>query len=353
MADILTQAVTNRRIIERADADTLRRIVAAYQAIYTRLQGDIQALADILDAGKPLTEGQLVRLDRYKQLLDDTAYEMERYGQYLTVELSSSARTALALGEQHARELIAASTGLLSAKFQALNPGAIEALVDFLDPKGKLFATLPEKLGAWTKQNVADAIIEFVGVGKNPTALARHLRKVYGYSLESSLTTARTVQLYAYREANRASYLANSDIVGGWFWMSALTPNTCMACVRMHGTWHPNTERLNDHHRGYCTMLPAIGGQTEFEFSGENWKNAQGKRHAAGWGSTTIDGTYKTGEEWFARLPEAHQRRMMGETKFDAWKAGKFSFDSLATEREDSVYGWMKAVTPLKELIGQ
>lgn len=351
MADILDTAVIYRRAIEKADAETLRRVVAAYRAVYGRLQGDIEAFVDILEAGKPLTEAQIVRLDRYQRLLRDTEREMRQFGEYLSVELSASARTALTLGEAHARGLIAASTGIVATQFQTLNPAVIEQLVGFLDPKGNLFKSLTESLPLWTRQNVADAIIGSVGVGKSPVELARVLRKAYGYSLESSLTTARTVQLYAYREASRASYLANSDVVGGWIWMSALTPTTCMACVRMHGTWHPNTERLNDHHRGYCQAVPAIGNQKELEFSGENWKNAQGKRHAAGWGNTTIDGTYKSGEEWFGKLPEAQQRRMMGDTRYEAWRDGKFSFDRLATEREDSVYGNMKAVTPLRDLL--
>ena len=211
MADVFQTAVQLRKAIQTQDAAALRRITEAYRSIYARLAPEIELLAEALKAGT-LTEGQLFRLDRYKRLIEATEREMARYADYLEVELSGAARAALTLGEQHARELIQAS-GLVRMQFNALNAAAIEQLIGFLQPESELYKRL-HTIGAYTKDNVKDAIIQFVGLGKSPTALARELRRVYGYSLTSALTTARTVQLYAYREANRASYLANSDVVG-------------------------------------------------------------------------------------------------------------------------------------------
>jgi hypothetical protein len=38
----------------------------------------------------------------------------------------------------------------------------------------------------------------------------------------------------------------------------------------------------------------------------------------------------ETGEEWFSKQPEAMQRQMMGQAKYQAWIDGKFSFDKLS-----------------------
>ena len=98
-------------------------------------------------------------------------------------------------------------------------------------------------------------------------------------------------------------------------------------------------------------MLPAVGNTKEFVFSGDAWKASQGKRHAAGWGNTTVSGTYTNGEDWFRQLPEFHQRRMMGDTRFNAWQQGAFKFSDLWSEHSDDVYGKMVGLRPIKDLI--
>ena len=93
----------------------------------------------------------------------------------------------------------------------------------------------------------------------------------------------------------------------------------------MHGTIHPLDEVLNDHHNGRCVMLPYIkefGNQVE-----------------------------QSGIEWFEGLSEAQQKAILGQGKFDAWKAGQFSLDQLSRENDNDVYGKMRGVTPLKDLV--
>ena len=44
---------------------------------------------------------------------------------------------------------------------------------------------------------------------------------------------------------------------------------------------------------------------------------------------------------------------MMGQGKFDAWKAGQFTFDKLSREVENDIYGLMRSETPLKDLVNE
>ena len=138
----------------------------------------------------------------------------------------------------------------------------------------------------------------------------------------------RTVQLYSYREATRANYIANSDVVEGWIWHADLSPTTCAECIAMHGTFHANDETLNDHHNGRCSMIPVVKGFDRITEEG-------------------------AGEAWFNAQPESVQRDMLGPGKYEAWKEGQFDFSQLVSTQNDPVYGEMRVEATLKELLGE
>ena len=60
----------------------------------------------------------------------------------------------------------------------------------------------------------------------------------------------------------------------------------------------------------------------------------------------------KSGASQFGDLSEAKQREILGDAKFEAWKDGKFDFGQLSTQHSDSVYGTMRGVTSLQDLVG-
>jgi hypothetical protein len=222
--------------------------------------------------------------------------------------------------------LTLADNPALSAVWRNLNPRAVETLVSYFSEGSALMKRL-DKLAGENALNVANTIIDNVALGKNPKTIAGLIRSSLGGGLTDALRMTRTVQIYSYREANRASYVANSDIVTGWYWMSALDPNSCMSCISLHGSFHTNDETLDDHHNGFCTMIPATKGSPN-PF-GEN-----------------------AGQKWFENLSEAEQRKYMGDGKFEAWKDNKFSFDQLSTTKTNDVFGDMRTETSLKDLIG-
>jgi hypothetical protein len=58
------------------------------------------------------------------------------------------------------------------------------------------------------------------------------------------------------------------------------------------------------------------------------------------------------GEAYFNSLSAAEQKALLGPGKYDAWQAGKFSFSQLATTHTDEVYGEMRSVASLAQLLG-
>lgn len=59
----------------------------------------------------------------------------------------------------------------------------------------------------------------------------------------------------------------------------------------------------------------------------------------------------QSGINWFKSLQSGQQKKILGQGKFEAWQKGAFTLDQLSKEHDNDVYGMMKVVTPLKELV--
>jgi hypothetical protein len=168
-------------------------------------------------------------------------------------------------------------------------------------------------------------------MGVNPRQTARLImsaaEQAFGGGLTDALRTARTAQLWSYREATRANYAANSDVVTGWIWCAELDDQTCEACIAENGTRHDIEETLDGHYNCRCSPIPEVMGQNPVA-------------------------DMQDGETWFGEQDTSTQKQIMGEVKWQAWMDGKFEFSQLSQQTPNDVYGTMRTVTPLKDLIG-
>jgi hypothetical protein len=146
--------------------------------------------------------------------------------------------------------------------------------------------------------------------------LTKAFNDALGMSLTDAMRTMRTVQLWSYREATRANYVANGDVVSGWVWIADLEGDPCPACIAMHGTEHTNDEVLDDHYNGRCAMVPIT-------ITNPNLAEQIG-----------------TGSDWFAELPESKQAELLGKSGYEAYQNGAPLSDFVHNEPND-VYGSM------------
>ena len=258
----LESAEQFRRALLSKERQAAVRLVRAYGGVYQRLQSQIEALTAELDrlAEKgELSAAKAGRLARLKNLEKQIAEEVTRYGAVVEAEMDAGARAAVAQAQRDAAALTqAALPGLapvdaaIMAQWQQLNPAAVESLLGFLADDSPLRQGLRDKLGPAVAERVSEKLVEGIALGYNPRKVAKIIRDELGAGLDWSLRTARTAQLYSYREATRASYIANQDIVPRWQWRSARDERTCASCIAMDGTTHPVTERLADHWNGRC-----------------------------------------------------------------------------------------------------
>jgi hypothetical protein len=326
VTNIVELAKQFRKALEARDNKALNQIIQAYGSMYQRLQDKIKVLTLEMANIENLTAANIRKLDSYKSLIVSIEKELTKFQGYAGTVMQQAANDAIKSGVTNARLLTLAGNPAVAVSFKNLNPKAIENLISYFGEGSALMKRL-DLLAGENALRVAQTIIDNVALGKNPKTIAGLIKNSLGGGLTDALRMTRTVQIYSYREANRASYLANSDIVDGWYWYANLGANCCMSCVSMHGTFHTNDETLDDHHNGECSMLPkTIGSENPFT---------------------------QSGEDWFKEQPETMQKQMMGDSKFEAWASGKFEFNQLSKETENDVYGMMRTVTPLKELIGE
>lgn len=337
---VLDAAVRFRAQVDANEQEAAGRLTRAYTRAYARLGNSIAALEErIALEGGALRPDQARNLMALRSLQEQAREEIERFSVFADAEIRDSASNMIALGLQHSRGLVQASFGNLAAgravaaRFDMLPVESVETMLGFLADDSPLRTALVNRLGPLVAQRMGEALVDGIATGMNPRAVAALARRELGVGLTWALNTARTAQLWSYREASRANYAANRDIVAGWIWYAQIgSSRTCMSCVAKHGSRHSVDETLNDHHSGRCTMIPDVP-------------------LAARLGIKPPE--IEPGEAWFNRQDEATQRARMGPGMHEAWKAGAVRFDQLAHPYEDAVYGTMLREPSMVELLGQ
>lgn len=318
------------------------RLVQAYGRIYQGMQAEIRALLAQMQALNKPTRGQLLRMTRLKALQAQIVTEMTSYGVIVENEAALGAKAAIEQAMRDSKGLtqlalpgISAIDAQIMAQWNSLPVDAIEQAIAFLGEGSPLQARWAEQMGQEVAQQVGEAMVEGIALGWNPVKIAQGIRKQFGQGLNWALRNARTAQMWAYREASRASYMANAHIVKGWTWVSALDDRTCLACIAMHGSIHPLTESLNDHYMGRCVSVPNTVSYRDLGFDVD--APAQ---------------EIESGAAWFNTQPESVQREMMGPAKYDAWKAGLVGLDDMVATSSDPVYGDMIGEASLVGILG-
>lgn len=334
MPTAIELAAQFRQRLEAQEVDTAERMALAYNRIYTGLQDELKSLADEIAAMDKPDKSSLLELARLNRLLSQVEDELNKFGVTVTNEIELIQQRAITQASNDALALIeAAAPGIsrdIILSFTKLPTNAIISAAGLVGDDSPLTARLTSAFGEYIAGQVRNGILTGVGIGKNPRdvyqILKRNFERSFGSGLTSALTTIRTAQIKSYQLASHASYQANSDIVTGWVWYSALQPGrTCMSCISKHGTVHPVTETLRDHHNGRCTPIPITR-----------------------YSSTPI----QSGQDWFKGQPKQTQRSMMGGSMYDAWKKEQFDFAELSRTYDDGVYGELFREASLKDILG-
>lgn len=262
MADIYDLAHDARQALINGDQATAERLARAYADSYGRMEARLRSLQVAIDAnGGRATPAELARLDAWKQLLDGMDQELDYLARFVGDQATRQQIDAIHL----AHDTLARQTQdtLTANQFQSFDlPSPAKAINELAGNTaiGPL-ADLLDQAGADTAAKIKQALINGIASGQNPRKTAKDVRAVWDAGAARALAIARTETMRAYREATRAAYQANSDIIGGWVWVAARSPRTCPACLALDGKRFPLNQPQPAHVQCRCTMIPMVKGR--------------------------------------------------------------------------------------------
>jgi SPP1 gp7 family putative phage head morphogenesis protein len=308
MSDLLTQANRFKRELLQGDAEALRRLSAAYALsqdyLRAQLEGMLREVERQRAAGQTVSRAWLLRQARFEILLRQVEAEQSRLAGYANSLIAGRQLELFGLASGHAEGLLRAAG--VGTSFVRLPTEAVEELVGNLSD-GTPLSRLLDKLGPEAAREVREALVTGLVAGEGPRSVARRFRIALGGSQTRALLIARTETVRAYRNSTQRIYEANSDVLAGWMWLSARSSRTCAVCWAKYGTIFPVTKPMPAHVSCRCTMVPLTD-------------KAQAKEMGSG-------------AELFAGMDDEAQEKILGPTRFEAYKAGASLSDFVTLER--------------------
>lgn len=343
MANIYEQAQQFRDRLLADDRSAAASLTRSYGAAYERIQTDLDSvrsrLQELREQGVPANEWQylVTREGRLQVLRTRVLDEISTFGQQAQLIIGGAIGKATEQGSEAALAMmdtalpagIAVSPSALPGQEPtALIPeevrlatGAIERVTAATQPAGAITQLLAG-LAPAAADSVSDSLVSGIALGRNPRQIARDIRDALGGNLTRALTIARTETLRAYREASRAEYNANADVLDGWVWVADLSPRTCSACWAQHGSEHPLDEIMATHPNCRCTMAPLTKPWSEL-----------------GFGDTPDSVRITPGRDEFKKLPAGDQRRILGDRTYAAWRGKQITLDDVVVRKDSPVWG--------------
>lgn len=335
---VIDAATAFRQGLINREASRTTALINAYGRAYRAMQGQIQVLEQQIAQMEQPDRAQVIRLASLRSLTAQVADEVNRFAVFADQSIANAVSEEIVNGLRDSRSTVEAyfaspqGRAAFRAAWDMLPAETVEVMLGYVEEGSPLRTALVNRLGPAVAERMSNALVDAITLGMNPRRTAALVRRELGVGLTWALTTARTAQMWSYREASRANYVANSHIVESWTWWASLdSPRTCLSCIAMHGSEHPVTEALNDHYSGRCVALPSLRNARQLGLSQPE---------------------VERGESWFNRQSEQAQRQRMGPGMFDAWRAGEFRFSQLSQRYDDPVYGEMLREASLAGLLG-
>lgn len=243
MPDVYALAEEYRARILDLDSKAAAQMAAAYRPAYAEMQRRLGAVTQMIkaaqDAGEPVPPAWLFQQERWREAYAAIRDQITKYNAIAKGIVQTGQSDAIDLGQAAMARLLGKSMPPGAAfSFTSPNDAAMQAMVGFASD-GSPLMSLFSGLAPEAATGVRAAMLAGMATGMNPLVMAKQFSGPLSIPLWRSLTIARTETTRAYREANRQTMLANSDVLEGWVWHAALDPRTCSACWAMHGKLFP------------------------------------------------------------------------------------------------------------------
>lgn len=230
---VLDAAARFRQGLINREATRATALVNAYGRAYRAMQGQIAALEQQIAGMESPGRADVVRLASLRSLTAQVSDEVNRFATFADQSIANAVSEEIVNGLRESRNVVESyfaspqGRAALRASWDMLPAEAVETMLGMVDEGSPLRSALVNRLGPTVAERMANHLIDAITLGMNPRQTADLVRREMGVGLTWALTTARTAQLWAYREATRANYVANNNIVESWTWLASLDDRTC------------------------------------------------------------------------------------------------------------------------------
>lgn len=211
------------------------------------------------------------------------------------------------------------------AVFRVVTRYPSAAMLQMIERVQQTIHSLHQPLSDGSVAAIKAELVRGIGDGDNGEDIARtaaRMQAAYDLSLSRAINISRTEILDAYRNAAHLFDQANSDVLAGWVWTSALDRRTCPACWSKHGTVYPtSTPGPWDHQQGRCARVPVV----------RPWREL----------GIDLDEPASVGRDAravFAGLSERDQLKIMGPARLDALRSGAADWSDLSIRRSNDAW---------------
>jgi len=283
-------------------------------------------------AGEVVPVNWLHKQSAYRTLIIQTRTEFAKFAKETGVEISAYAKQSVELAQQSAVAMIEAglpgSTNLYGG-FHTLPSNAVEQLAGtFTDAPGHVspLNLILDRIGpaaaVITETTLTDGIVR----GLHPDEIGKKLRDALQIPLWRGQLIARTEMYRSYREANRAVFHENADVVDKWVWCAHPGSRTCAACLAMDGTEYPTDEPMGSHPNCRCTCIPKTKTWAELGYPEIP--------------DTPVLPPKGRGEEALRNMSEKDQIAAFGNRKlWKGWKDGEYELQDVVRTTNNDLWG--------------
>jgi SPP1 gp7 family putative phage head morphogenesis protein len=343
MPDVLTLALRFRSSILRREREAAVAISKAYgrawKAIRDESQKITRQITEAQRAGKPIPASWLLQEQRLEKLQRQIKAELDNFAEFADRRIRKEQSLAVESARNESVELMEAALNKppdIPISFTRLPKEAFQNMVGVLQ-NGSPLRSLLDELGPQVSAAISEALTTGIALGRSVRQIARQIRDAGGIGLTRALRISRTEVMRSYRNASHQSYKANSNVVKGWIWTSALGRRTCASCWANHGSFHTLDETLDDHPQGRCVPTPKT----------KTWAEL-GYPDIADTQMVIEDGATR-----FARLSADEQRQILGDAGYRAYSAGAVSLSDFAGTRTSAEWGSTSHRRSLREILGE
>jgi hypothetical protein len=326
-SNVIQTLQTFRAQMDALDESLMRDLGTSWMRIENQLLGEMAALAEEMARrraeGEEITIQMVYRSERNKLLQEQIAIEIQKYNESAAKTISTYQERAATLGINSAKFSIMASyPNAYSAAFNRINIDAVEAMIGLAGDGSPLFNLLMKDYGS-AVQGLLDALISGIATGKGVKEIVQGMVEGFGLGLDRALLIARTETQRAYRMGSTEQY-RQSGVVSG-FMRLVKKEGACLGCLLLDGEIFTTADELDDHPNGRCTAVPIVRGVDAPE--------------------------WEKGPEWLQRQPEAKQREIMGNQRYELWKSGT-PLETMTGKTHNEVWGNSPRPTPIEQLVG-